>query len=413
MVELNRILQGDTRTLPAQPAPVVAGVQEPEAESADLEPLGAFSADVSARMKPTYALMQINRAGEDYFAVTGSHHDNQLQLRTRTMSKPKLALGDLADRDSEERQQARNIRLLMREWSRHAESIRDWIEGLRAAVGDQDLHIVVWDDTGYEIPWELLYLWGDERAGRTRGWLGELLAMTRMVTIHAGDPTEQWDPIALGDHVSSGDTIAHLGEGMENDLASLTGFSPSVMTEAGLLTRLEDEAPVALVYVAAHGEFSASMTELTLGGLGLAEFDYGSLPALLGSHGVVFMNACHSARLINEERLIKDERRNHVLFGFAEMFLRKGAATVVGTVGKVETDRAHHVAHEVLSEIVDDPQVSVAEAVRRVRARAAAKVQTRRPHQEELKEFFYTFMYVCYGNPYTKIGVPGNGADDA
>ncbi len=49
------------------------------------------------------------------------------------------------------------------EWSRLQRPLVRWLNGLRDRYGD-DLHLVVWDDTDYEIPWEMLWL----RSGRGR-----------------------------------------------------------------------------------------------------------------------------------------------------------------------------------------------------------------------------------------------------
>ncbi|SDJ28384.1 CHAT domain-containing protein [Lentzea albidocapillata subsp. violacea] len=405
MSSLTRLLTGTSPAVTAGPVPAAA--QEVVAELPDAQPMGEFVADISTRLDQSYAMLVVNRAGPDAFTITGKHRDNRLHLRASTMPRPELALGDMADNESAARERARNIRYLMQSWSRQAESLREWVERLRATVGDGNLRLVVWDDTGYEIPWELLYLPGDEQEGRADGWLGQLLAVTRMVTIHSFDPRRRPNPLELGDHVCTGDAVAWAIDDMRADLASINRFNPlRCRSNDELLDRLYDTAPLGLVYIAAHGKFSDRMTELTLDDLGLEAFDYGDLPGLHASHGLVFMNACHSGRLLNDVRV------NLSLFGFAELFLRQGAATVIGAAGKVDTDIARTVADQIFQEIVRDPAIPVAEAVRLVRARAATRVDGRRPAMEALKEFLYTFMYVCYGNPFTRLAVPPDGGGD-
>jgi hypothetical protein len=391
---LAHIVTQDTLRSTAQIVRDTSVPDEPEVEVTAPEPLDEFEADISARLESSYALLIVSRAGTDALAVTGRHRDDVLQLPVSTMYRPNLALGDMADSAGVH---AAAIRLLMLEWSRQAEVIREWLERLRAEMGDELLRLVIWDDTGYEIPWELLHLWGDPATGRPAGWLGELVAVTRMLTLHAGDPSERWSPLDLGHHVCDGDTIACVDETMVEDLTALSCFDSRQVNENQLLDRLEQDAPIAFMYFAAHGEYSADMTALTVGRLRLKDFAFGPLPALMRSHSLVFLNACHSGRLLNDQRI------NASLFGFAEMFLRKGAATVVGAAGKVEDARARQVAMEVINQLAGETKVSIAEAVRRVRANSTSRIYGRDPAIGDLKNFIYTFMYVCYGNPYTTL----------
>lgn len=406
MSGLSRLLSGDSPAIAAKPVPAAVEEEVP-AEPSETRQLDGFVADVSMRLDRSYALLEVKRSSDETFTITGKNSDNRLQLAEITMPRPQLALGGMVDRDSPAEEQANGIRYLMQQWSADAEPLRDWVELLRADVGDESLRLVVWDDSGYEIPWELVYTWGDEQVGRGEGWLGQLVTVTRMVTIRAIHPRQKWDPLKLGDHTCEGDAVAWAIEDMRSDLSSLDRFRPhELRTNLELVTRLREATPVGLVYIAAHGVFSDRMTRLALGGLGLQAFDKPELPALVRSHGLVFMNACHSGRLLN------DVRSNLRLFGFAELFLRHGAANVIGTAGKVDTALARLVADGIFQEIVEQPNLPVAEAVRRVRARAAAEVDPEQPDREALKKFIYTFMYVCYGNPFTRLAVPAIGAGD-
>ena len=40
-------------------------------------------------------------------------------------------------------------------WSQDEPELIDWLQRLRAAVGDDELRLVIWDTTGFDIPWEL------------------------------------------------------------------------------------------------------------------------------------------------------------------------------------------------------------------------------------------------------------------
>src|SRR5262249_15308434 len=103
-------------------------------------------------------------------------------------------------------------------------------------------------------------------------------------------------------------------------------------------------------------------------------------------------------------RLLWDPRINSDVYGFARAFLEAGADVVIGPTGLVETGLAGRIAAEVLDRVTRQPNESLAAALTQVRAEIARRViGKRRPGKADLKELAYTFMYVCYGNPYATL----------
>jgi len=145
------------------------------------------------------------------------------------------------------------------------------------------------------------------------------------------------------------------------------------------------------------------MLRLRLGRLRLRDFNGIEFPGVRRSHSLIFLNACHSGRMVYDTAL------NVALFGFAEVFLRKGAAAVIGTLGEVETQLASQVAADIIDHIAHSSETSVAAAIRDVRAAAAAHVEAKNPSVEALKRFLYTFMYLLWGSPYATAQLKRNG----
>jgi hypothetical protein len=98
------------------------------------------------------------------------------------------------------------------------------------------------------------------------------------------------------------------------------------------------------------------------------------------------------------------------LRGFAEVFLRAGAAGVLATTGAVGDDLARTVAGDLFAHLELNPGLPVAEAVRQLREQAAKLIaaelnQTglseaeRQAADLRLLPLVYRFMYVYYGSP--------------
>jgi hypothetical protein len=366
--------------------------------------LPGIATDVEKRAAPTYALLIAQRVDDDTFDLRGAQSVGTPELAIgQQVSRPRLALGELAAAGGLE---ASEIHEQMFDWSRTNPAVREWVDALRAQVSDDDLRLVVWDSTGFEIPWELLHLRGDPQAGRAEGWLGALVPVARKVTLYAETAAEEWEPLDLGEHTCSGTVLASIATQMTDDERVLARYNADLTPGAALLDRLETDClDLALVYVAAHGSFGVSRRDLRLGDLRLRDFRGATFPGLVRSHGLVFLNACHSGRLSYDLDL------RTALFGFAEVFLRKGASAVIGAVGEVSTSVAHEIASELLEALADQPDLPVAVALRNARRTASAPIVARQPRTEDLKRFFYTFMFVLYGNPYTRIQLPRATAD--
>ena len=80
--------------------------------------------------------------------------------------RPRLSLGDLATGSG---LSPEDLYDMMLEWSGGEDRFIEWLQRLRAAVGDDELRLVIWDTTGFDIPWELFYMPGSEVPARQEG----------------------------------------------------------------------------------------------------------------------------------------------------------------------------------------------------------------------------------------------------
>jgi len=372
--------------------------------------LDPVEVDPRAGLPVGTALLRVTRDradGEEVFALSGSCCCHQLAYTApRRHGRPgKLRLGDLISMEAGGESPA-NTLVRMRNWSNTKEELIRWIGALRCTHAD-DLRLVVWDDTDFEIPWELLWIPAVPETAAGEGWLGSTVTMTRWTTIRSVYP--------VGNGLSAsgqcvGGVLAYVGNAqMSGDLDVLKQFGPQVPASLrDLLLVLEQPgARVALVYVACHGEHGSSGFRFKLDGVSLGEIGARSFQRIAESGALVFINACHSARLIDDP-----EYNDDTLRGFAEAFLRSGASGFVGTSGAVGEDSAREIVRGLLERLHREPDVPVAVALRDYRrGKSVAYVPPADDTAEarRLLSFFHTFMYVYFGNPSTTLQLVNSG----
>jgi CHAT domain-containing protein len=364
-------------------------------EPAEPEVLAQFAADATIRAARGYALLTVQRSDDgQHFMLLGQHSENEQRIQIgEPGGRPDLSLGNLAAPSGVSPEDVYDYML---EWSQGEASLINWLQQLRAEVGDDELRLVIWDTTGFDIPWELFYVPGAEDPQRREGPLGALVAVSRRVAAHQG--ADNGSPYA--DHICRGRLLAFVDDTMLADRQFLERYSAGEINLPGELLDQLDQAvdPLGLVYIACHGTYADELPKLRLGDLRYFQINRYPLTALTRSRAVVFLNACHAGRLLWDFRI------NREASGFASAFLRKGADAVIGPTGFVETGLAGRIAAGLLDQVARQPDQALASALTRIRAQIAQRVVGNlKPTEADLKELAYTFMYVCYGNPYATI----------
>ena len=380
----------DARTvLRPTPEPIIT---EPEPPAPKV--LAPFDADVTVRAAPSYALLTVQRIDDGHFRLLGQHSEDENAMPIgEPRGRPGLSLGELATRSG---LSPEDLYDYMLEWSRGEDRFIDWLQQLRTAVGDNELRLVIWDTTGFDIPWELFNVPSDEASQHQEGPLGGLFAVSRRVAAHqAAD-----DGSPYTDHICRGRLLAFVDDEMAKDRQFLDRYAAGAIDRTDKLLEQLNKAPdpLGLVYVASHGLYADGLPGLRLGNFKYFQIARYPLAALTRSRAVVFLNACHAGRLLWDPRI------NREAYGFASAFLRQGADVVIGPTGFVETELAGRIAAEVLDQVTRQPNQALAFALTQVRAKIAQRVVGKlNPAEADLKELVYTFMYVCYGNPYATL----------
>lgn len=336
----------------------------------------------------------------------------------RSYGKPNLDLGTQIARGGTP--PAKFLRR-MHTWSSEQGSLTRWLDKCRHE--HDTLELVVWDDTGFRIPWELLWLPAASGDGEpAAGYLGAVVTVTRWFTMY---PHFRHRVSAFSNHApyrASGAVAAYFAEGMTDD-ARL--FDNLVVEHAedmeDLFTKLSTATlpgALAMVYVACHGQFADNPEDCALDGfpLGRATQISDDLIRLRKQAALVFLNGCHSGSAGIDMSTYNDG----ALRSFAGVFLRSGAAGVLATTGAVGKDEARVLAGDLLRHLREHPELSVAEAVRQLRVSAAAEMvgellRTNLPEDEQeqadrtLHRLLYPFMYVYYGSPRMLLSLEERG----
>ncbi|MFB7273009.1 CHAT domain-containing protein [Streptomyces sp. NPDC056244] len=394
----------------------------PHAEPGEPEALGAAPVDPGARLPDAMAVIKVVRGrhpnGREAFGFSARceglaplpYTTGPTQLRPAGIGLGNARAGGEAPSE---------LLRAIRHWSRNQRRLADWINRARAAHGSA-LHLLVWDDTGYELPWETLWLPADSEHDLEEGLLGALVVMSRWTTIHELD---RGLPHGPGD--CAGGILGYYHRGMHHDIAAFRPYSHQPHTTmSGFLDALDRRAagdPTGLVYMACHGTYDERVSALSLAEVTWAELDERAMAVLDEHRSLVCLNACHSGRFVDN-----DAGGEEALRGFAELFLRKGAGGCIVTAGKVGDHEARDLITELVEEVTARPRLPVTQALRAFRARALDDFgpltdipRTRhddggidKEGQKRVLRLLYTFMFQYYGHPLTTLLLTGGPGED-
>jgi hypothetical protein len=313
----------------------------------------------------------------------------------------------------------------LRDWSWEKEELHRWLNELRVRYGE-DLNLIIWDDTDYEIPWELFWVPPVPSANLPGGWLGALVTVTRNTTVtsrsrapspagptqESGAPSDR--PAVRGKQTQGHrSVVAYVDPQMSRDRAAIASLHPRHFDSFRDLLRFFERPrfAVALAYIACHGRFGDNEYEIFLDGVSLVEMGSTTRDLIAAAPEVVFLNACHTARPMLNGRFSDANPR-----GFSQLFLRAGSYGVIGTTGEVGLDNGRSIAEAIISRLVDNPDTPIAMALRDHRRTLAQNLPHPPPSDEAgqraMLRFFHTFMYVYYGDPAARLRLtPDQSAD--
>jgi hypothetical protein len=391
---------------PGEPVPASEPADVPaETIQTSAEGRGVFAVDPSRRLPEATAQLRVERDGRRHFTVRGVNVKCPLEkVSGKRYGMPDMMLDSLL-KDPDLESSHRSIIAILKQWSHTHDEIKGWLNTLRRKFG-ADLRLVIWDDAGFNFPWEMLWLDDDPERGLSGGWLGSLVSVARWTTLHQDTRDPQTDDPAH----CCGQVLAYVDEAMERDYTAFIDYTPQAPDEIGdldrFLTRTTDPSErFALLYVAAHGEYSPKWVRLRLASRSILDWQ-GKLGALKENSGLVFLNACHTGESVADKRL-----EDGLLRGFAQMFLLEGAQGVLATLGEVEDEHAREVAGRVVAALADAHGAEVSVVLRDLRAQVEAEMQHKMADDAaDLWRLFYMFMYVYFGHPASTVQLIRNPA---
>ena len=357
---------------------------------------------IDQKLPPEVAVLQIYQNGEDKYSVWGGNAVSRLPS-TQPKEIPELSLGKLVL----QKELPEDIRDGMSCFSEENIEIRNWLKKLRNDF-DEQLCLIINDHTDFEIPWEMVELspWNSSSE-----YIGASITTVRWQKVIR---EEDYLTLEVKKDKCFGSAVAYVLDtelqeiGPELDILERLQsviYRSSTHTIEEFQTHLEsNESGCGFVYISCHGNFSENLREITLGSnsdkqqqLKLLALRRCQLNLIKNSQGIVFINACHSGRHQEHPFIPQGYRR-----GFVELFLKKGARGVIGTLGPVGNKYAGKFARDLIHESLESSKLSVAELIRKLRLRIVENLSDM-PTSEGLECLIYTFMYVYYGNPMTVL----------
>jgi CHAT domain len=412
--------------------------RDPALITAFAEELGPDDADLSRGLAPNMAMM----------IVTPTTFENspafQLYFHYRGVAQSATTQAQLARQRQDLSISLAHLTVQGRQdpppdhWRRTYGRVRNWWSGMSPLsrwMGDlvdagDDSALIIWDETDYEIPWELFYRDPRTYAGTClgrEGWLGALIPVIRWTSAPSTAPPWQYTAVARQCDgpllIAEGVTTGHAEADPFDGLPVLARFS-------GLLDMLvdlgkDDLGTFGLAIVHGHGDYATNAGEFTLDGVPLNELDEYPMGALTKCGALVLLNVCASGRPSASNRPVPHS--------FVEVFLRSGAGGVIATSADVDLNQRHDFVIRFVNGALG-ADLSIAEALRSLRAGQADKARkilakriladqerrkplTKRTMTDETLEaldkqienvykwFFAEFAYLYYGHVSTRLRV--------
>ena len=395
----NNVIQGNNNTVTIINHSGISVIDD--AQKADTEIFPLSKVYVTAQIPPEVAILYIQADGKDRYRLMGGNASITLQL-TESYEKPDISLDLLVQKG----QTPQAIRHTIKCFSRHNLVLRKWLNTI-IQNSDCKKYLVIADHTNFEIPWELLQ---PSPEALPYEYLGALVTTVRWQKVDSDDEiTLDFTP-----EECCGDTIAYTNHqelNVREEIMVLKKLKANIFDDIakfhGYLQIKNIDS--SFIYIAAHGIFSKNHDDIAIGVLNNKEqqlklIDLDMNPLKTG--GIVFLNTCHSGQHQTHSRI------PNCRVGFVELFFRKGAKGVIGTLGGVGDRYAARIAKDIMQACLDSPSLSVAALLRDIRAKVVADLE-KEPTPHNHLAFIYTFMYVYYGNPMTVLRLtPSGGQTD-
>ncbi len=320
------------------------------------------------------AIIYIHDGSED-LRLTGFNFRKRLDLDP--FPRPQVSLTQFVEGCVEPSELRGQVRKFSR---RNPPEFARWIDRLLKRHEEQ-LHIILCDHTASDFPWEMMEVY-IEQEGEVP--LGALAVMVRWIPVQC----YKWRYLQVQEESCSGDMVAYLdqatGDDADVERLSVEPFAATKCVEMNEFMHQisHPHRPMGLLYLDCQGIF---------------EYEHEIEAAVLHNptqRPIVFVNAFHSGRLIREP--------NQRPEGLPEVFLARLARGYIGTLGPASPAYAAQIAHAIFQASFAEDGIRIGEVLKTLRRRVVRQLREKASPENWLR-YIYTFMYIYYGNPFTRL----------
>ena len=372
----------------------------------------SFGIKLDGKFDGKFAFLEVEDHTNNNIIIRCRHGSLKIgeQLDTDPIPAPEISFDKIINLNLEE---TPGIMRMFSQKNSQAKKIRGWLLKLQEKQHNFS-YLIINDRTTFEIPWEMLEL-------KKNDYLGASLVTVRWQDITNPEDLDDVNGLINLEVVEKkcyGKIVAYLNTqdlpSVEQEKEILEVFNPTIYDNVRNFFDDLDQvnSEVSLVFIASHGFFDKDLSQSKLGEederqrisvYDLYKYDFN----FFKKGSIVFMNACNSGRLQQNDTLkINDTNpttgREYPI-GFSTFFLEKGAEGVIGTLCKVDDKYAAKISRNFFQEYQKDPHLSVATILKNLRQKAAHEYQRQRGNNENKSLFLFTFMYIYYGNPMAKL----------
>lgn len=372
----------------------------------------SFGIKLDGKFDGKFAFLEVEDHTNNNIIIRCRHGSLKIgeQLDTDPIPAPEISFDKIINLNLEE---TPGIMRMFSQKNSQAKKIRGWLLKLQEKQHNFS-YLIINDRTTFEIPWEMLEL-------KNNDYLGASLVTVRWQDITNPEDLDDVNGLINLEVVEKkcyGKIVAYLNTqdlpSVEQEKEILEVFNPTIYDNVRNFFDDLDQvnSEVSLVFIASHGFFDKDLSQSKLGEederqrisvYDLYKYDFN----FFKKGSIVFMNACNSGRLQQNDTLkINDTNpttgREYPI-GFSTFFLEKGAEGVIGTLCKVDDKYAAKISRNFFQEYQKDPHLSVATILKNLRQKAANEYQGQKSNYENTYLFIFTFMYIYYGNPMAKL----------
>jgi hypothetical protein len=282
-----------------------------------------------------------------------------------------------------------------------------WVKELRARYPG-GLYLIIHEYTSTGIPWEMLPV--------ENSYLGAVVTTVRWEDFQDAQDRSASKTVSFEAMSCDGELLSYVDPNEEEHVKQLLevflGKQVSFKTMRELLTGLQKErGGVGLLYLLCHGHFVDEFPDSYLGTgadrLTYEDLDEEPLKLLKQSGSLIFLDACSVGRMEDDDPFLPAGMR----YGFPQLFLGHGARAVIGALAEVKVEYAVKLAHELVKLSQQHPGRPIPELLRELRARAVEELkQAPKDDKSRWDRWYFTFLYVYYGYPFTRLSLKPKGA---